>query len=282
MSVATADGTDARAKVDGEGPAILIIHPGMSCVKDYDKVSNLLKHRFQVVRIFRRQYRSDLKSNVRVGSPCTVADEVSHVLAIAETLEKAVLIYGHSSGGVVALETLVASQSLFVSGMIYEPASVIKDSDGLFLAGERIPHNGGVGEGLARMRQALESGKPGKALSIFTQYIAGMPGLLADFAGGVAALFTEYRDRIPFQIDDLEAMERLGLRLDAYANLSLPIAMVCGERSSKYLKDIDAAVANALPMAERVTLVKQAHSSHSRDPAQLAKVIEDFADKAFS
>jgi len=105
----------------------------------------------------------------------------------------------------------------------------------VYIAGDRIEHEGEVGEGLRRARQALVSGKPGKAMSIFTQYIAGWPSFLGNFAGALTALFPAYRRLIPCQIDDLEAMERLGVRLDAYARLNVPVAMVCGERTIEFL-----------------------------------------------
>jgi pimeloyl-ACP methyl ester carboxylesterase len=182
-----ADGTNVRAEVEGEGPVILILHPGMNTVKNYARVSSLLARRYKVIRLYRRQYRLDLKSDPLVGSPCTVADEVEHVLTIVKAAGAPVLLFGHSSGGPVALEALVTSPSAFVGGMIYEPASVINGTEGLHLSGDRIERNGDAGEGLKRTRQALMSGKPGKAMSIFSQYIAGWPSFLGNLAGALTA-----------------------------------------------------------------------------------------------
>jgi pimeloyl-ACP methyl ester carboxylesterase len=165
--------------------------------------------------------------------------------------------------------------------MIYEPASVIKSADGLHLSEDRIERNGEVGEGLKRARQALTESQPGTAIGMFTQVVAGWPSFLANPAGALTALVPTYRRLIPCQIDDLEAMERLGVRLDAYSRLNLPIAMVGGERSPDCIKEMVAAVAAVLPEGERVTLSGQGHGSHVRDPKQLANVIETFARRVF-
>jgi pimeloyl-ACP methyl ester carboxylesterase len=276
-----ADGTSVRAAAEGEGRVILILHPGMDTGKSYARVAASLARRYRVIRLHRRQYRLDLKSDPLRGSPCTVAEEVDHVLAVVQAAGTPVLLFGHSSGGTIALEALVASPMSFVGGMIYEPAAVLNRADGLHLAGDRIAHNGEVGEGVRRARQALMEGRPGKAIGICTQVITGWPSALTAPAGALTALVPAYRRLIPCQVDDLEAMERLGLRLDAYATLDLPVAMIGGERSPDINKEMVAAVADALPRVERMTLRGQGHTSHVRDPQQLVKVIETFADRAF-
>ena len=282
LTPTAADGTSVRAEDEGEGSILLILHPGMDTGKSYTRVAAILRKRYRVIRLHRRQYRLDLKTDPLRGSPCTVAQEVEHVLAIVKAVGAPVFLYGHSSGGPVALEALVASPSSFIGAMIYEPALVIDSGGGLHLSWDRIEQDGEVGEGLKRMRQALGSGKPGRALGIFTQLAAGWPGFLANAAAELVVRMPSYRTLIPCQIDDLEAMERLGMRLDAYSKLNLPVAIVSGEKSSDSNKEMAAAVAGALPRVERITLSRQGHACHTRDPEQLARVIEAFAGKVFA
>lgn len=203
------------------------------------------------------------------------------MLAIVKAVGKPVLLFGHSSGGTVALEALVASPSSFVGGMIYEPALVLGSTDGPHLAGDWIERNSEVGEGLRRARQALAKSQPGRAIGIFTQVIAGWSDFLANTAGALTALVPAYRQLIPCQIDDLEAMERLGVRLDAYSKLNPPVEMVCGERSPDCNKDMVAAVAHVLPRVERIPLSRQGHACHVKDPQKLADVMEAFARRVF-
>jgi pimeloyl-ACP methyl ester carboxylesterase len=281
LTATAADGTSVHAEAEGEGRVILILHPGMDTGKSYAQVAARLARRYRVIRLHRRQYRLDLKTDPLRGSPCTVAEEVDHVLAMVKAVGTPVFLFGHSSGGTVALEALVASPLSFAGGMIYEPASVIKSADGLHLSEDRIERNGEVGEGLKRARQALMESQPGTAIGMFTQVVAGWPSFLANPAGALTALVPAYRRLIPCQIDDLEAMERLGVRLDAYSKLNLPVAMVCGERSPDCNKEMVAAVADVLPKVERIPLSRQGHVCHVRDPKKLAEVIETFAKRVF-
>ena len=281
LTATAADGTSVHAEAEGEGRVILILHPGMDTGKSYVKVAASLARRYWVIRLHRRQYRLDLKTDPLRGSPCTIAEEVDHVLAVVRAVGAPILLFGHSSGATVALETLLASPASFVGGMIYEPASVIETAEGLHLAGDRIERGDEAGAGLKRARQALKEGRSGRALGLFTQIVIGWPSVLANSAGALTALVPAYRRLIPCQIDDLEALERLGVRLDAYSRLSLPVAMVGGEQSPDSLKEMVAAVADALPGGERITLSGQGHACHVRDPQKLANVIETFARRVF-
>jgi pimeloyl-ACP methyl ester carboxylesterase len=71
------------------------------------------------VRLHRRQYRLDIKR------ACSIAQEAEDVLAIARVIGDPVLLVGHSSGGVVALEALAALPSTFAGAVLYEPPVVI-------------------------------------------------------------------------------------------------------------------------------------------------------------
>ena len=124
-------------------------------------------------------------------------------------------------------------------------------------------------------------GKPGAAIGMFTQMVTGWPSFLASPARALTALVPAYRRLIPCQIDDLEAMERLGIRLDAYSRPNLPVAMVCGERSPDFNKEMVAAVTDVLPRVERIPLSGQGHGCHVRDPKKLAEVMETFANRVF-
>jgi pimeloyl-ACP methyl ester carboxylesterase len=276
------DGTSVRAVAEGQGQVILILHPGMDTGKSYGKVAARLSKRFRVIRLHRRQYRLDLKNDPLHGSPCSVADEVSHVLAVVKEVGAPILLFGHSSGGPVALESCLASPKSFAGAMIYEPASVTQDSHGLHLSNDRLTQNGEPGNGLVRARQALNSGRPGLAIGIFTQLVAGWPAFLANTAGGLVALLPDYRRLIPCQLDDLEAMERLGLRLAAYHGLDLPVGMIEGDQSPATNQEMVAEVAKALPRAERISLKGQGHACNTRDPEQLAGVITAFAERVFA
>jgi pimeloyl-ACP methyl ester carboxylesterase len=266
-SITSADGTDVRIHDEGHGPAVLIIGPGLDDGTRTRKLASILATRFRVVRLHRRQYRMDLKAR---GS-CSIADEVDDVLAVAAAVGEPLIIYGHSSGGVVALEALAASAHSFAGAVIFEPAAVV----GRPLAGEN-------GEVITRARAAIAAGKPGAALTVFIRDTVGLPLWQARLAGMLTSLVPHYRKLVPAQIDDLEALDQLGVRLDTYAQVTVPTLLLGGDRSPAHLTERLNAIEHVLPQSKRVVMHERDHGADLKAPRHLAHLIDTFADKVLN
>jgi pimeloyl-ACP methyl ester carboxylesterase len=159
----------------GTGRAVLILHGGIDDGSSWRRVAVRLAPRFRVLRLHRRQYRPALKA----GSACTMAEEVEHVTALVRAIAQPMLIVGHSSGAVVALEALVAAPTAFTGAVLYEPPCVIG------------PPLGGVA--LARTQAAITARKSGTALAIFLREIVCAPAWTARFSKLVVALSARMR-----------------------------------------------------------------------------------------
>lgn len=256
------EGVDTPVFDEGSGPCILIVHPGFDDGTAWSKVAGHLSNRFRVVRPVRRQYREEAKR----GAPVAIADEVREIFAVAEAIREKMVIVGHSSGGIVALETLLAATSpMFAGAVIYEPPLVTGPPLG--------------GEALERARAALDSGKPGKAMYIFTREIASVPSALAWATRFLVALTPKYRRRVVHQLDDVQAIDDLGMRLDAYRRIRIPVIVVEGERTPTGIIARSEALRRVLPSARKVVLRGQGHAAHLRAPGRLAAVIEGLADE---
>jgi pimeloyl-ACP methyl ester carboxylesterase len=225
---------------------IVLIGPGLDDGTRCKKLAALLDHDERVVRVHRRQYQSDIA--------CTIAEEVEDVLAL---VNEPALIYGHSSGGVVALEALVATPELFTGAVIYEPAAVI----GPPLASREL---------LAQARAA----KPGKAMELFSREVVGMPAAKSRLIGAVIGRVPSYRRLVARQLNDLEALDQLGERLDVYKQIEVPTVLVGGERSPAHLGRRLDAIEAVLPNARRVTLSGQGHGADVDAPEKLAEIIK--------
>ena len=240
---------------EGRGRAILVLHGGMGDVTSWSRVTDLLRDRFRVVRLTRRQYRLDVPRKV------TMADEVAQVREVAATLDRPVLV-GHSSGAVLALEALVADPGRYSGAVLYEPPIVLDEPLG--------------GAKLEPARAAIAAGKPGPALRIFLRDVVRTGPLLAAVAGLVLTAKPAWAGRVERQLDDSDAIDALGSRLSAYAKIDLPVLLLGGDKSPAHLgKRLDA-LRQALPHTTRMTMHGQGHNAERTAPARVAEAVARF------
>jgi pimeloyl-ACP methyl ester carboxylesterase len=95
----------------------------------------------------------------------------------------------------------------------------------------------------------------------------------------VVAVHPRLRALIPRQLDDKEAIDQLGVRLDAYARIEVPTVLLGGDRSPAHLSEQLEALTRRLPHAEKVVLRGQGHDAHRRAPGEVARVIATLAGK---
>ncbi|GAB3420240.1 alpha/beta fold hydrolase [Flindersiella endophytica] len=266
LTATAADGTSVRAFDEGAGPVVLLLHGGMDDGSSWTWVARRLTSRYRVLRLHRRQYRQDL---VTGGSGCTMAEEVAHVQALVDLIGEPSVVVGHSSGAVLALESLVASPGSFAGAVLYEPPSVTA----------ALPLGGPA---LVRAQAALAAGRTGRALSIFLRDIAGAPGWAVWLTGMAIPLVPRLRRMAPHQIDDCAAIEALGDRLEAYGRIAVPTTLLGGDRSPAHLRERLDSLEQVLPNVERVVMRGQAHGANLRAPDQVADVVARLAARAFS
>jgi pimeloyl-ACP methyl ester carboxylesterase len=242
---------------EGTGRTILVLHGGMGDSDSWRRVTDLLRDRFRTVRLHRRQYRLDVPRKV------TMADEVDQVRKVAAGLDRPVLV-GHSSGGVLALETATADPDLFSGVVLYEPPIVLDEPLG--------------GAKLVPARAALERGRHGTALAIFLRDVVGVNRVLTTLVAVTLNRRPQWRDRVERQLDDNDAIDDLGNRLAAYATIELPVLLLAGDRSPAHLITRLDALQQALPRAHRLTMHGQGHNANDRAPARVAAAIARFTD----
>jgi len=262
ITPALPDGTHARAyDHGGTGPPILIVHGGLDDGSSWLRVAGRLSESFRVVRLVRRHYRLDLPEM----SPYSIGTEVEHVLAVTGTFEAPAVIVGHSSGGVVALEALMAAPDRFAGAVLYEPPVA---------TGDHAP--GASDDSYRRAREALDAGRPGKMMQIFVSEIVGMPRYAGWILRPVIAVAPRLRGLAPRQLSDLDGLQP---RLDRYAEIQTPALLLGGERSPAHLRDRLDTLAATMPHTEKLIMPGRDHNANSRSPGDVARAIASFAAK---
>ncbi|MDA8063699.1 MAG: alpha/beta hydrolase [Actinomycetota bacterium] len=259
ITTLASDGTEIRAYDQGTGPVILVVHPGLDDGRSWARVASTLSKRFRVVRVVRRHYRLDVPFTAY-----SIDREVSDVVTLAAHVGGPMVLVGHSSGGVVALEALVAAPAMFAGALLFEPP---------LGAGA---HHPGPDRGLRQARMAAAAGKPGKALQIFTRDVVGMPAYAAWLTRPAVAALPKMRRLALRQLYDLDGVERPTSR---YARIAVPTVLLGGARSPAHLGASLGALANVMPNATKVVLPRRDHTAHLRAPGDVAAVIERLADR---
>jgi pimeloyl-ACP methyl ester carboxylesterase len=243
----------------GAGPAILLVHAGGSTGAVWNGVAGRLADRFRVLVYDRPTYRSPDP----LRGAAAMAAEVADLLTVAAAVEGPLLVVGHSSGAVVVLEA--ALRQRFAGLLLYEPPIAVDRPIG--------------GAALLRARAALDRGDPHEAMVIHARDIvgAGRFGVLV-----FRLLPVVGRPLIAHaagQIADDEALESLGVGIDRYAAIDVPVLLLGGERSPAHLRSKLEALAAVLPRAEVVVLPRQGHVATVRAPDQVAAVVTGFAGR---
>jgi pimeloyl-ACP methyl ester carboxylesterase len=260
LTVQSADGTLVVLAEEGEGPTILIVHGGMSDESPWGPVAGELAKDFHVVRIRRRLYRLELSPD-----PATdFAREVDDLAALTATFNAPCLIVGHSSGAIVALEALVAHPTAYAGAVLYEPPIVL---DGPV----------GTPTSVARARAALAKDKIGTALRIFLKDAVRVPAATAYLAGIFSGFMPDLKKFVARQIEDMDAIDRLGRRVETYATIQTPVLFLTGGKSPAHLGERTRTLAEVMPHATVTTMPEQGHGAQTADPALVARLITEQA-----
>lgn len=260
--VTSADGFRIPVTEQGHGRPILIVHPGGGTSAAWTGVARHLMVRFRVLRFDRRTYSVP----GGVGPAATMENEVNDVLAVAATAGEPVVLAGHSSGAVVALEAALASPAQIAGMVLYEPPVAVTEPLG--------------GDALVRAKAALAAGDPGRAMEIHLREIVQAPDLLARLLPLVRPLWRQMTTFAAGQIRDDANIESLGVGIDRYAALDVPALLLGGARSPKHLRARLDALAAVLPDVDSlVILPRQGHLANAWAPGKVAQIIETFADR---
>jgi pimeloyl-ACP methyl ester carboxylesterase len=261
--VISADGTRIGYADEGDGPPIVIVHGGSSDISHWDRVARALSGTFRVIRIARRLYARAEQPK----SSHAIQREVEDLAALFARIGEPVLLLGHSSGGVVALETALQCPAALVGLVLYEPPVALDRPLG--------------GEALVRAKQALARGNPSQALTIHLRDIVRFPWILVLLMRLLPG-WKQLCAVAPAQIADTEAIEALGVGIQRYARLEMPVLLFGGTRSPAHLRERLAALAHVIPHAQTTLLRGQGHLANLMAPDQVARLVREFAETVFA
>jgi pimeloyl-ACP methyl ester carboxylesterase len=258
-TVTSKDGTRIAYDKVGDGPAVILVGGALSARQSWsgpDLAQRLAPH-FTVYNYDRRG-RGDSGDTL----PYAVAREIEDLEALIDAAGGAAALYGHSSGGSLALEAAAALGRKVSRVAVYEAPY------------DDAPQARQAWQGYIRqLTELLAAGRRGDAVALFMQYvgtpaaqIAGMRQ--APFWRGLEALAPTlaYDHTAILGADPAVPFERV-------AGITAPALVMAGDASAPFLLVTAQTLSQAMPHARLRTLSGQTHNVSSE---VLAPVLAEF------
>ena len=253
--VISADGTAIAYEPGGSGPPLVIVNGALSDRRSVAQLRPLLEPSFTVIGYDRRG-RGDS------GDSATYAPEreIEDLRVVCGGLARPPFVYGHSSGGVLALEAALHGLPMAALAL-YEPPYIIP--------GSRTPPGADLADRLERM---VAAGKRGEALRLFLDEGIQLPEPVVDdleaSAGWPPMLALAHT--LPY---DLRVTGDGTIPGERLARLRIPTLVLSGGASPRWMRDSVAALVSAIPGGSHVVVPGQTHSAA---PELLAPRLEAF------
>jgi pimeloyl-ACP methyl ester carboxylesterase len=256
-TVRSGDGTAIAYDQAGHGPTLIIVDGAMSTRTSKSQLAGLLAEHFTVLSYDRRG-RGDSGDT----QPYTVGREIEDIEALIDLAGPAAYLYGHSSGGCLALDAAAQLGPKVGKLAIYE-----------------APYNDDPAfrqiwaEYLEQLAAALAGNRRGDAASLFMRLV-GMPAEQVD-AMRRAPLWPGMEAIAPTLAYDHAGVmgQDPSVPVDRAAHLDVPALVVYGTASPLFMAETARTLSKALPHAELRALDGQ---DHDVDPTVLAPVLTAF------
>jgi pimeloyl-ACP methyl ester carboxylesterase len=253
------DGTTIAFDKRGEGPALILVDGAMSTRASGSKpeLARLLAQHFTV-------YSYDRRGRGASGdtTPYAVEREIEDIDALIDEAGGSAFVYGHSSGGCLALEAAVKLGDKVKKLAMYE-----------------APYNDDPaaqkawGEYIKNLTEALASGRRGDAVALFMAYV-GIPA--AQIEGMRRAPFWAGMEAIAptLAYDHSAIMGKNGsIPTERAARVHVPTLVMNGGNGAPFMLETAKTLGKAIPGAKMRTIDGQTHDVH---PSALAPVLVEF------
>lgn len=189
--------------------------------------------------------------------------ELEDLEALIDQVGGSVSVFGHSSGGVLALEA--AMQGMPIERLVvYEPPYMLEGT-------RPLPPTDLVD----RLRALIREDRRDDAIVVFYTEAVGLPAAKIDGmrATPVWGRLTALAHTLPY---DTAVYSDYRLPSDRLATLRVPTLAIDGNESFPWVRATTNAVADVIPLAQHLTLAAEDHLSVLQRPETLRKPLVDF------
>ncbi|UNK70662.1 alpha/beta hydrolase [Microbacterium sp. H1-D42] len=265
--VTSADGTRISFERSGHGPTVVLVAQALSDLRDNHRLGALLADGYRVVNYDRRG-----RGNSGDAGSWEIAREVEDIEALVDAHGGTAVLFGASSGAVLALDAAAGLPEKVVGVIAYEPPVIVDD--------QRAP----VPRDLAARLDALvRDGLASEAVREFNRVALGAPALMIwamqAMIGPWRAMVkmaqtTVYDTRLCMGLQDGEP-----LSTDRWKALRAPVLVLVGSKSEPFLQSGTRELASLIG-ADCSTINGAHHATPMMKPAALIPWVRSFLTTA--
>ena len=257
-TLSSPDGTTIAYDSRGEGPALILVDGALTVQSSgTGELATLLAPHFTV-------YGFDRRGRGKSGDtlPYAVDREIDDIEAVIDRAGGSAFLYGHSSGGPLAMRAAIRLGSKVGKIAMYEP-----------------PYNNDPGAQeswsryLRQLKVALAEGRRGDAVALFMRFV-GTPAERVD--GMRRAPFWPGMEAVaPTLAYDHAAIlgEPWSVPADLAARVRVPALVISGDAGLTFMPDAARVLSRAIPQGRLRMLAGQ---THDVQPGVLAPVLVEF------
>lgn len=256
----SADGTEIAYDPTGDGPALILVGGAFNDRKSPSALAELLAPSFTVYAYDRRG-----RGDSGFTEPYAVEREVEDLEAVIEAAGGSAHLFGHSSGGALALET--AAHGASVSKLaVYEVPYIVDDSRPP-LAADYVEH----------LDELTAAGKRKEIVGYFMTEAVRMPAEMVE--GMLDSPMTEAMEPLSHTVSyDGRVMLRGSMHAEPLPAewreaVTMPTLVMDGGNSPEWLHNSARALVELLPDVRYRTLEGQ---DHAASPEAVAPALEEF------
>ncbi len=254
--VTSKDGTEIAYDQTGKGPVLILTLGALNSRKSGARLAKLLATHFTVISYDRRGRGESTDT-----APYSHQREVEDIAAIISAVGEPVNLYGHSSGGALALEAALALRKKVKKLAVYEvPYSLDKNA--------RQAANGY----LKALKTLLAAGRKGDAVALFVKSVGVSDKQVQALKR--MPMWKGLEKLAPTLVYDSEVLGK-GHRLPAtrLSKIAVPTLVMHGGAGAAFMRDVAQELGATIPRAIVKTLERQ---THGVSPKALAPVLEAF------
>lgn len=259
QTVTAPDGTRTEYETHGNGPPLVLLYGGGGR-RFWDPIVPSFSEDYTVVVPDRRVHDADASTDRYIQR------EVSDVEALIDAIDGDPILFGHSFGGLRAIET--ARTTPVEAVVAYEPAVLVGEYRERADLTERMQARLDEGDRRGAMRCHLRTVLHGDEIGDdrFEQWLDAWP------AWPEYARFAENALRMDRAIEAYELPETL--------DVGAPALLLTGSEGPQHLRDSVRAVNDAIPNSRLVEFEGLGHNGPASEPAQVVETVRSFIEDA--